>query len=230
MIHQVINEMAKVGDSLPSSSEPVSPTSNEIMKEQRQQRVLKVEAESSENCLEKIKGVLEKLRDLSLCFNWQLDVLFEETSDIDTWREKRDGTVMVWGCFDPEKLKIKLENEAGDAIKSITDVPTKSVHSGRDGTVIEHLENQDVLDQPQGLPEKRVNEVVADSGKKTTESKQSRPWNGRGSRSDKLASYEYDGPDCAARIPAMFVRDRDVSDIKILPTGELIRTTKEKSG
>ncbi|XP_042421422.1 uncharacterized protein LOC122009358 isoform X2 [Zingiber officinale] len=214
MIHQVINEMAKVGDSLPSSSEPVSPTSNEIMKE-RQQRVLKVEAESSENCLEKIKGVLEKLR---------------ETSDIDTWREKRDGTVMVWGCFDPEKLKIKLENEAGDAIKSITDVPTKSVHSGRDGTVIEHLENQDVLDQPQGLPEKRVNEVVADSGKKTTESKQSRPWNGRGSRSDKLASYEYDGPDCAARIPAMFVRDRDVSDIKILPTGELIRTTKEKSG
>ncbi|XP_042392286.1 uncharacterized protein LOC121983443 isoform X2 [Zingiber officinale] len=211
MIHQVTNEMEKAGDSQPSSSEPVSPTSKEMMKE-RQQRVLKVEAESSENCLEKIKGVLEKLR---------------ETSDIDTWREERDGTVMVWGYFDPEKLKIKLENEAGDAIMSITD-PTKSVHSGRDGTVIEHLENQDVLDQPQGLPEKRVSEVVADSGKKTTESKQSRPWNRRGSRSDKLASYEYAGPDCAARIPAMFVRD--VRDLEILPNGEWRRKTKEKSG
>ncbi|XP_042377183.1 uncharacterized protein LOC121970488 [Zingiber officinale] len=33
MIHQVINEMEKVGDSQPSSSEPVSPTSKEMMKE-----------------------------------------------------------------------------------------------------------------------------------------------------------------------------------------------------
>ncbi|XP_042421374.1 uncharacterized protein LOC122009316 isoform X2 [Zingiber officinale] len=149
--------MEKVGDSQPSSSEPVSPTSNEMMKE-RQQRVLKVEAESSENCLEKIKSVLEKLR---------------ETSDIDTWREERDGTVMVWGYFDPEKLKIKLGNEAGDAIMSITD-PTNSIHS------------------------------------------------------DKLASFEYDGGECAAKNPAMPVCD--FSDIKILSTGELIRETKEKSG
>ncbi|XP_074564985.1 uncharacterized protein LOC141821453 [Curcuma longa] len=107
------NEMEKVGDSQ-SSSEPVVPTSNEMM--QRQKRVLKVEAESSEICLEKIKGVLEKLR---------------ETGDIDTWSEKTDGTVMVLGYFDPEKLRMELQNEAGDAIKSITD-PTKTVVIGNE--------------------------------------------------------------------------------------------------
>ncbi|XP_074560301.1 uncharacterized protein LOC141816415 isoform X1 [Curcuma longa] len=137
--------MEKVGDSQ-SSSEPVVPTSNEMMK--RQKRVLKVEAESSEICLEKIKGVLEKLR---------------ERGGIDTWSEERDGMVMVLGYFDPEKLRMELENEAGDAIKSITDT-TNSIHIVRDGTLVIELENlQDVMGQPQGLPEMPVTQVADSS-------------------------------------------------------------------
>ncbi|XP_042392169.1 uncharacterized protein LOC121983255 isoform X1 [Zingiber officinale] len=157
----------------------------------QQQRVLKVEAESSEKCLEKIKGVLAKLR---------------ETSDIDTWREETDGTVMVWGYSDPEKLKIKLENEAGDAIKSITDDPTNSIHSSRDGTVIFELENEDVLGQPQGLPEKRVNEVADSSheilyhSQKTIESRQSRPSYRRWLRRHGEKAF-------SSRIPAILVAD-----------------------
>ncbi|XP_074560904.1 uncharacterized protein LOC141817124 [Curcuma longa] len=116
--------MEKVGDSQ-SSSEPVSSTSKDQMMK-RQKRVLKVEAESSETCMEKIKGVLEKLR---------------ERGDIDTWCEETDGMVMVLGYFDPEKLTMELENEAGDAIKSITDT-TNSIHIIRDGILVIELENQ----------------------------------------------------------------------------------------
>ncbi|XP_042392047.1 uncharacterized protein LOC121983115 [Zingiber officinale] len=68
--------MEKVGDSH-SSSDPVSPTSNEMMK-----------AKSPEMRLEKIKGVIEKLQ--------------ASGEDIDL--HYYNGTVMVEGHFDLEKL------------------------------------------------------------------------------------------------------------------------------
>ncbi|XP_042392611.1 uncharacterized protein LOC121983936 isoform X1 [Zingiber officinale] len=95
--------MEKVGDSQPSSG-PFTPTSNE-MKEQLP-RLLMIEVEYSEICFEKIKGVLEKLK--------------EETPDIDTFYFESLGTVMVSGYFDTGKFKMELENEMGEAIKSIT--------------------------------------------------------------------------------------------------------------
>ncbi|KAG6532618.1 hypothetical protein ZIOFF_006467 [Zingiber officinale] len=91
--------MEKVGDSH-SSSDPVSPTSNEMMKA-KSPEILR---------LEKIKGVIEKL----------------QTSGEDIDVEYRNGTVIVEGHFDLEKL----QNEAGDAINSIR-YPSRIPTSGR---------------------------------------------------------------------------------------------------
>ncbi|KAG6532622.1 hypothetical protein ZIOFF_006472 [Zingiber officinale] len=91
--------MEKVGDSH-SSSDPVSPTSNEMMKA-KSPEILR---------LEKIKGVIEKLQ--------------ASGEDIDV--EYRNGTVIVEGHFDLEKL----QNEAGDAINSIR-YPSRIPTSGR---------------------------------------------------------------------------------------------------
>ncbi|XP_042377174.1 uncharacterized protein LOC121970477 [Zingiber officinale] len=109
MIHQVINEMEKVGDSQPSSSEPVSPTSNEMMKEPPR----RLGIGTPEICFEMIKSVLEKLKGgLSLLFSTSHRAIM--------------GMVMIMGYLHTQKYKMELENERGDAIndaiKSITEL------------------------------------------------------------------------------------------------------------
>ncbi|KAG6536910.1 hypothetical protein ZIOFF_001986 [Zingiber officinale] len=88
-------EKEKVGDSH-SSSDPVSPTSNEMMK-----------AKSPEMPLEKIKGVVEKLQ--------------ASGEDIDL--HDYNGTVIVEGHFDLEKLQNEA-GDAINSIRYPSRIPT----------------------------------------------------------------------------------------------------------
>ncbi|XP_042377212.1 uncharacterized protein LOC121970511 [Zingiber officinale] len=100
-------EKEKVGDSH-SSSDPVSPTSNEIMKEPPR----RLGIGTPEICFEKIKSVLEKLKGgLPLLFIG-LPLLFSTSY----WAIM--GMVMIMGYLHTQKYKMELENEWGDAIKN----------------------------------------------------------------------------------------------------------------
>ncbi|XP_042421385.1 uncharacterized protein LOC122009331 [Zingiber officinale] len=108
MIHQVINEMEKVGDSQPSSSDPVSPTSNEMMKEPPR----RLEIVTSDICFEKIKCVLGKLKgELSLLY-FGLSLLFFGLPLL--------SSTTYWAIVGMVMIMDYLLNGRGDAIKSIT--------------------------------------------------------------------------------------------------------------
>ncbi|KAG6532619.1 hypothetical protein ZIOFF_006468 [Zingiber officinale] len=87
-------EKEKVGDSH-SSSDPVSPTSNEMTK-----------AKSPEMRLEKIKGVIEKL----------------QASGQDIELQYRNGSVIVEGHFDLEKLQNEA-GDAINSIRHVLRIP-----------------------------------------------------------------------------------------------------------
>ncbi|XP_042421355.1 uncharacterized protein LOC122009309 [Zingiber officinale] len=121
-------EKEKVGDSH-SSSDPVSPTSNEMMKEPPR----RLGIGTPEICFEKIKSVLEKLKGvLSLLFIG-LSLLFS------TSYRAIMGMVMIMSYLHTQKYTMELENERGDAIndaiKSITELDAiKSIIDNDDGS------------------------------------------------------------------------------------------------
>ncbi|XP_042421271.1 uncharacterized protein LOC122009247 [Zingiber officinale] len=98
--------MEKVGDSQPSSSEPVSRTSKEMMKEPPR----RLGIGTPEICFEKTKSDLEKLKGgLSLLFIG-LPLLFSPSNRAIL------GMMMIMGYLHTQKYKMELENERGDAI------------------------------------------------------------------------------------------------------------------
>ncbi|KAG6532614.1 uncharacterized protein LOC121970470 [Zingiber officinale] len=97
--------MEKVGDSQPSSSEPVSRTSKEMMEPPRRLGIV-----TPEICFEKTKSDLEKLKGgLSLLFIG-LPLLFSPSNRAIL------GMMMIMGYLHTQEYKMELENERGDAI------------------------------------------------------------------------------------------------------------------